>query len=79
MQLTLFRLAPLLGLQALICLFHLNARPAWSNWIKSPTPPPMHFPAATPWELPIRVQPIAATPAPNPPKTAATAVPDQPE
>jgi hypothetical protein len=75
MQLTLFRLAPLLGLQALICLFHLNARPAWGNWIKSPTPPTI----ATPWELPIRVQPIAATPAPNPSKTTATAAPDQPE
>jgi hypothetical protein len=73
MQLTLLRLAPLFGLQALICLFHLNARPAWNNWIKPAMPPAI----AMPWA--IRVQPIVATPAPNPPKTAATAAPDQPE
>lgn len=32
MRLTFFRLMPLFGLHALICLLNLNARPAFSWW-----------------------------------------------
>jgi hypothetical protein len=41
MQLTFFRLAPLLGLHALICLLHLNRRPTLLNWQRQITPPPI--------------------------------------
>jgi hypothetical protein len=57
MQLTVFRLAPLLGLHAIVCLFQLNARPAFAWWINHsqlPKPPTLN----APWEMPLRVQPI---------------------
>ncbi|MBE9028265.1 hypothetical protein IQ266_00660 [filamentous cyanobacterium LEGE 11480] len=51
MQLTVLRLAPLFGVHALICLFHLNARPTfawWTNQRISPAPTTTTQPTQTP-------------------------------